>query len=81
VVLKIGVMSTGQQICKNIVKSKLLNIIDTIAPYRRIAISEKHPISNHALRSLENHQQTLHKNMKRSKTDQSIQKLIRKKSD
>jgi len=32
-------MSTGQQICKNIVKSKLLNIIDTIAPYRRIVIS------------------------------------------
>ena len=65
----------------NIVESKLLNIIDTLAPFRRIVISEKHPISNHALRSLENRRQTLYRKMKRTKTDQSIQKykLIKKK--
>ena len=73
--------TTDMQEGYNIVESKLLSIIDTIAPFRRIVISEKHPISNHALRSLENRRQTLYKKMKRSKTDQSIQKykLIKKK--
>ena len=65
----------------NIVESKLLKIINSLAPFRKIIISEKHPISNHALRSLENRRQTLYKKMKRSKTDSSIQnyKLIKKK--
>ena len=65
----------------NIVESKLLNIINTLAPYRKIVISEKHPISNHALRSLENRRQTLYRKMKKSMTDKSIQnyKTIKKK--
>ena len=65
----------------DIVESKLLNIIDTLAPFRKIVISEKHPISNHALRSLENRRQTLYRKMKRSRTEKSIQKykLIKKK--
>ena len=73
--------STDMQEGYNIVESKLLNIIDTLAPFRKIVISEKHPISNHALRSLENRRQTLYKKMKRSKTDKSIQnyKLIKNK--
>jgi len=65
----------------NIIENKLLNIIDTLAPLRKVVISEKNPISNHALRSLENRRTTLYKRMKRSKTDKSIQdyKLIKKK--
>ena len=65
----------------NIVENKLRIIIDTIAPLRKVVISEKHPISNHALRSLENRRKTLYKKMKKSKTDKSIQdyKLIKKK--
>ncbi len=34
--------TTDMQEGYNIVESKLLNIIDTIAPFRRIVISEKH---------------------------------------
>jgi len=65
----------------NIIENKLTNIINTLAPLRKVVISEKHPISNHALRSLENRRTTLYKKMKKSKTAKSIQdyKLIKKK--
>ena len=65
----------------NIIENKLINIINTLAPLRKVVISEKHPISNHALRSLENRRTTLYKKMKKSKTEKSIQdyKLIKKK--
>jgi len=35
----------------NINERKLTNIINTIAPLQKVVISEKHPISNHVLRS------------------------------
>jgi hypothetical protein len=65
----------------NIIENKLTNIINTLAPFRKVVISEKHPVSNHALRSLENRRTTLYKKMKSSRTAKSIQdyKLIKKK--
>ena len=65
----------------NIIENKLKNIIDILAPLRKVIISEKHPVSNHVLRSLENRRTTLYKKMKRSRTVKSIQdyKLIKKK--
>ena len=65
----------------DIIESKLTNIINTLAPLRKVVISEKHPISNHALRSLENRRTTLYKKMKKARTVKSIQhyKLIKKK--
>jgi len=60
----------------NIIENKLTNIINTLAPLRKVVISEKHPISNHALRSLENRRTTLYKKMKRSRTEKSIQDYI-----
>ena len=53
----------------NILESKVKKIIDIIAPLRKVIISEKHPISNHSLRSLENRCQTLYKKMKKARTD------------
>ncbi len=52
-----------------------------MAPLRKVVISEKHPISNHTLRSLENRRQTLYKRMKKTRSDKSIQdyKKIKKK--
>jgi len=52
-----------------------------VAPLRKVVISEKHPISNHALRSLENRRQTLYKKMKKTRSDKSIEdyKKIKKK--
>ncbi len=65
----------------NILQNKLSNIINTLAPLRKVVITEKHPISNHALRTLENRRSTLYKKMKRSRSEKSIQdyKLIKKK--
>ncbi len=65
----------------DIVETKLTNIINTLAPLRKVVVSEKHPISNHALRSLENRRTTLYKKMKRSRSAKSIQdyKAIKKK--
>ena len=65
----------------DIVENKLKNIIDTLAPLHKVIISEKHPVSNHALRSLENCRVTLYKKMKKSRTEKSIRdyKLIKKK--
>jgi len=69
------------QECYNILEKKLTNIVNTVAPLRKVIICEKHPISNHALRSLENRRRTLYKRMKNSKTNKSIKdyKLIKKK--
>jgi hypothetical protein len=57
----------------NIIENKLINIINFLAPMRKVVISEKHPVSNHTLRSLENRRTTLYKKMKRSRTAKSIQ--------
>jgi len=57
----------------DILESKLQNIIDFAAPLRKIVICEKHPISNHSLRSLENRRRTLYKKMKNKKTSKSIE--------
>jgi hypothetical protein len=59
----------------NILEYKVKKIIDIVAPLRKVIISEKHPISNHALRSLENRRQTLYKRMKKRKSDKSIEFL------
>jgi len=65
----------------NIIENKLTNIINTLAQLQKVVISGKHPISNHALRSLENQQTALYKKMKKSKTEKSKEdyKLIKKK--
>ena len=65
----------------NILEEKVKKIIDIVAPLRKVVISEKHPISNHALRSLENRRQTLYKKMKKTRSDKSIEdyKKIKKK--
>jgi len=65
----------------DILEYKIKKIIDTVAPLRKVVISEKHPISNHTLRSLENRRQTLYKRMKKTRSDKSIQdyKKIKKK--
>ena len=69
------------QVGYNILEAKLQGIINIVAPLRKIVISEKHPISNHSLRSLENRRKTLYKKMKKSKTDKLIgdYKCIKKK--
>jgi hypothetical protein len=67
--------TVGVQEGYNIIENKLTNIINTLAPLRKVVISEKHPISNHALRSLENRRTTLFKKMKKSKAAKSIQDL------
>ena len=65
----------------DILEAKVKKIIDTVAPLRKIVICEKHPISNHTLRSLENRRRTLYKKMKKTKTSKSIEayKNIKKK--
>ena len=65
----------------DIIENKLKNINNTLAPMRKVVNSEKHPDSDHALRSLENRRTMLYKRMKRSRTKKSIQdyKLIKKK--
>ena len=80
---RIGALSTVLLTCKN--ATTLLKKAQNHHRFHRtphkVVISEKHPVSNHALRSLENRRETLYKKMKRSKTDKSIQdyKLIKKK--
>jgi len=70
---------TDIQKCYNTVEQKLQEVINTVAPLRKVIISEKHPISNHTLRSLENRRRTLYKKMKRAKSEKSIRdyKLIK----
>jgi len=65
----------------DIFESKLKHIINLVAPLRKIIVSEKHPISNHSLRSLENRRKTLYKKMKMIKSNKSIEdyKKIKKK--
>ena len=57
----------------DILETKVKKIIDTTAPLRKVVICEKHPISNHTLRSLENRCRTLYKKMKRTKTSNSVE--------
>ena len=57
----------------NTFETKLQTIIDRAAPMRKLIISEKHPIANHSLRSLENRRRTLYKKMKKRKTSETIQ--------
>ena len=57
----------------DIFESKLKQIIDSVAPLRKILVCEKHPISNHSLRSLENRRKTLYKKMKKVKSSKSIE--------
>jgi hypothetical protein len=54
-------------------EDKLQNIINNVAPMRKLIISEKHPLTNHSLRSLENRRRTLYKKMKTRKTSETIQ--------
>ena len=57
----------------NLFEGKLQNIINSAAPMRKLIISEKHPITNHSLKSLENRRRTLYKKMKKRKTSATIQ--------
>jgi hypothetical protein len=64
---------TDLQTSYNILEHKIKTIIDFAAPLRKIVICEKHPTSNHTLRSLENRRKTLYKKMKIRKTNKSIE--------